>query len=187
MKNVVNRIRPEMLVLYAALTVVLTGLGGWLYLLQKPNTEYWRLRETRTRVMQDVELVQRGVEAGEIGELEQTVKSLESRLFGRGANLPPGQMVSYIIGELDRLSDRHAIRLISVRPGDPSRVLIFEEIPFDVEVSGQYFDLFKWLQDTERELRPMVLKQFRIRPGGERDLLNMSLRLVSYRTKGNTT
>ena len=59
-------------------------------------------------------------------------------------------------------------------------MLSFTEMPFDVEVTGRYFDLFAWLQDAERELRPMVVKQFQLIPHPQEKLLQMSLRVVSY-------
>ena len=58
---------------------------------------------------------------------------------------------------------------------------MFDEVPFDIEVAGGYFDLCRWLQQVETELRPMVVKQFQVASKGAEKRLKMSLRVVSYR------
>ena len=56
-----------------------------------------------------------------------------------------------------------------------------EEIPFDVEVSGRYFDLYQWLLDAEQQLRPMVVKRFHLLSPARGTIIRMQLRIVAYR------
>ena len=93
-------------------------------------------------------------------------------------------MESHVIDVLDRISARHGIDLVSVVPGEKAEVLMFEELPYDVEVRGEYFRLFDWFREVERELHPMVVKRFELAAGAEPDVIPLTLRLVAYRTQG---
>ena len=96
--------------------------------------------------------------------------------------LPPEQMEAYVIDRLAALSERRDLHLVGVKPGEPGSLLMFEELPYDVEVVGSYFALHDWLHAVEEELRPMVVKRFEMRPA-RRDGREVALdvRLVSYR------
>jgi Tfp pilus assembly protein PilO len=83
---------------------------------------------------------------------------------------------------LDSISSHHDIQLISVTPEKPQSVNIFEEIPFSIEVRGDYKGLADWLRSVEQELGHMVVRHFEITTQTGWDLLTMRLEMVSYRT-----
>ena len=56
---------------------------------------------------------------------------------------------------------------------------MFEEIAFDISVTGKYLDIIIWLRKVEDELHPMVVKKFKM--AGSNDGLQTNLRIVSYR------
>ena len=58
---------------------------------------------------------------------------------------------------------------------------VLDELPYEVEVSGGYLDLFRWLRDAESELRPMVVKSFEMAKEPEGAGVHLKLRLVAYR------
>ena len=61
-------------------------------------------------------------------------------------------------------------------------------MPFSVEVSGDYFDLYAWLQDLGADLKFLAIRHFNIRPvdaAGETPVLKASLTIVSYREAAN--
>ena len=182
MFDFLEQVQPRMILTAMLAVCALTGLASYLYVFKAPLAEYAQLRGIHTQAIADIESEQRGVDTDQIGSMETAISKLREQLYGKGARLPPSQMVSYIIGQLDRLSGRHRVQLVSVKPGSTSRVLSFEEVPFDVEVSGAYFDLFSWLQDAEAELRPMVVKQFQIADAGTEKGLTIKMRVVSYRS-----
>lgn len=183
MNAVLQQVRPPTLLLAMSAVVFLTLVASYMYGFQKPLAEYLALRQARVQAVEDVALAQQGVQEDHVALTKQRVQALEESLFGKGAHLPPGQMESFVVGQLDHLSNLHLVELLSVKPGRATDVLMFEEVPFDVEVKGKYFDLFAWLRDLESELRPMVLKQFELVPAGTDDGLRMTLRVVSYRTR----
>ncbi len=95
--------------------------------------------------------------------------------------MPLREMESYVIQTLDRISARHDVELMGVRPREPGRVLMFDELPYDVEVMGSYVDLWGWLQDMETELRPMVVNSYEFERKNSAEPVRMKLQLVAYR------
>jgi len=124
----------------------------------------------------------------EMADLKGNVDTLNHRLHGNMVNLPQNQMESFIIGRLQAISWRNHVDLLSVTPGTGSRVQVFEEVLFNVRVSGDYFDLYQWLQDMREELGYVVVKQFTIKTGVDTDKtqrLTASFTIVSYREAEN--
>lgn len=120
----------------------------------------------------------------EMADLQQRVESLNHRLHGDMVNLPVNQMESFIIGRLQGISWRNHVELLSVTPGSGGKVLMFDEVMFNVRVSGDYFDIYRWLMDMREELGYVVVKQFNIQPGpsGSEDRrLVATFTIVSYR------
>lgn len=175
-----NQVRPETLLGVGVALIVLALLASYLYVLKAPIAEYRKLgassaagsvalgSDPQTRTAQ-------------IEELSRELQRVRAELYGTAARVPLRQIESFVIDSLDRISGRHAVELLSVKPGEASAVLMFEELPYDVQALGRYFDLYEWLREVETELRPMAIKQFSMKPdtGGERVALD--LRLVAYR------
>jgi Tfp pilus assembly protein PilO len=108
---------------------------------------------------------------------------LQTGLQGQTPPLSNSKMVAHVISRLDNISSKHAIKLLGVRPAPPGTVKYFEELPFSIEVSGNYFSLFEWLQEVEGELGPMVVKKINIHPVKSTQKQIMQLNMVSYRLK----
>ena len=120
----------------------------------------------------------------EMAVLEEDVEQLVQRLHGDMVNMPKNQMEAFIIGRLQGISWHNNLELRAVTPGEGDAVQMFEEVLFDVEVAGEYFDLFAWLQDLSEELGYVVVKQFSIAPEGREATdtrLAARLTIVSYR------
>jgi Tfp pilus assembly protein PilO len=120
----------------------------------------------------------------EIQRIENETTLLDRNLHGDLGDLPESQMEAYLIGRLQEISWRNHVRLLGVRPGTGSTLSSFKEIPFDVEVSGDYFDLYAWTQDVAKELSFMAISHFNISPLNASDAspdLKASLTIVSFR------
>lgn len=120
----------------------------------------------------------------EMDSLQQQADALIQRLHGDMINMPVNQMEAFIIGRLQGISWRNNMVLQTVTPGKGDVVRMFEEVLFDVEVSGEYFDLFAWLQDLSEELGYVVVKHFSIAMENNKDSntrLNARFTIVSYR------
>ncbi|NIR31004.1 MAG: type 4a pilus biogenesis protein PilO [Gammaproteobacteria bacterium] len=179
--EILEGVEPRMLLLILFSAVGLTVTAAYFYMLEAPIKDYVRLHRLANASAMEIRTERREVSDARVRQLEQEVERLEQTLYGQTPQLASSEMVSYIIGQLDVLAKRHGVQLVGVKPGSVARVLMFEEIPFDVEVSGSYVHLFDWLQEAERALHPMVMKEFHIAEGAGHPRLNMKLRVVSYR------
>ena len=147
-----------------------------------------QIKGYRTAVADRAVLIDAAREGREVGSqlesLRAQVADLEKRLHGDMANLPAEEMESYIIGRLQDVSWRNDVELASVKPASGERVQIFTESLFQVELVGDYFDLYRWLGDVAEELGFVVVKEYEMRPQqNEPDspTLNVQLTLASYR------
>ncbi len=179
--RILEGLEPRMLLLMLVSVVGVTVTAAYFYLLEAPLKEYVRLHRLADDSAMEIRSQRRVVNDAHVRQLEREVEQLRQTLYGQTPQLQSSEMVSYIIGQLDRLATKHGVQLVGVKPGPIGRVLMFEEIPFDVEVTGSYMQLFGWLQQAEDALHPMVVKEFHIAEGAARPQLNMNLRVVSYR------
>lgn len=175
--------RPEAILGLAGAAVALLAVAGWLYLLRPDFTAYRDLASKRALAAQGVLADPEAAEA-QIVQLQSHIEDLENRLYGGSARVPTRETESFVIDSLDRISGQRGTSLVSVKPGEPGTVLMFEELPYDVKVTGPYLSLYEWLQDVENDLRPMVVKQFSMAPARGSDHVSLDLRLVAYRSGG---
>jgi type IV pilus assembly protein PilO len=175
-----NQIPPRMLLLLLSAVVGLTLAVSYLYVLKAPLTEYRRYRQTRALL--EAEVANGAQHSVELAKLENEVEALESRLLSGSQRVSVHQMVAHIIDQLDRIAGHHDVQLVGVKPGSINQVFMFEEVPFDVEITGGYFSLYDWLKEVERELGPMVVKKYDITPVGKANRTRMKLTMVSYRS-----
>ena len=120
----------------------------------------------------------------EIENIENETSMLEKNMHGEMENLPDKEIEAYIIGRLQEVSWGHRVKLLGVRPGMVNTMAGLVEIPFDVEVSGDYFDIYGWIQNLDAELRFMAITHFVISPqnsGGVTQELKASITVVAYR------
>lgn len=184
MLDQLRQLSPRTLGLVFLAAVGLTLLASYLYVVKRPLAEYRRFRQTRTLL--EAELEDESEKAIEIARLSGEVEALENQLARGGASVPVNQMVAHIIDRLDRISETYQVQLVGVKPGTRKEVFMFEEVPFDVEITGEYFSLFDWLREVEQELGPMVVKQYEILPEND-NKTRMKLTMVSYRSRGQET
>ncbi len=167
------------LYLAMAATVLLTLLGSWLHLFKQPLSDYARLKQTRTLL--EAKVAGKTFLADDAAVLQSEVAALRRQIQGKYPVLPMNEVVAHTVDRLDGVSGRHAVHLLSVKPGSSKKTGSFEELPFSISVSGGYLNLYQWLRDVERELGPMVVRQLDLKPerGGEE--LTMNLEMVSYK------
>jgi hypothetical protein len=106
-------------------------------------------------------------------------------LHGDTSDLPIKQVEAFVIGRLQTISWRNRVELIGVQPREGAEAGEFRELIFDVDLRGNYFDLFSWLKTVSAELGFIVIKRFEMSPisisaGDEPELL-LQLTMASYR------
>lgn len=148
-----------------------------------PNVKALRVVNNEVRILEEA-----GRDAAELERhlQEQHVKieELKYRLHGDMANLPIRQIEAYIIGRLQRVSWNNSVELVSVEPAMGDRVQIFQEMLFNVQLVGQYEDLYRWLLEAREDLGYVVVKEYELRRQDNEDSeprLLADLSLASYR------
>ena len=115
-----------------------------------------------------------------------SIDEIRFRLHGDMANLPLKRVESYVIGRLQKISWRNEVDLISVEPATGQEVQSFTEMLFNIELVGEYENVYRWLWDIKTELGFVVIKEYAMR---RRDNVDDNPRLVtrislaSYRAK----
>ena len=177
----VEKVEPRVVLLAAGGLLLLVLLAAWMYVFKPVLGEYRSVAAERLRIETETQPGQVPVSSTELAALEQRIETLERRQQAERERPGANEMVTGIIGALDRIAVRHGVTLIGVKPASASNVLGFEEQPFEVEASGSYFALVGWLADAQSELRPIQLKQFRLRVGEREAAVSASLQVVAYR------
>ncbi len=179
--------RPQTVLLAMVSVVAMTLLAGHLYVVG-PSLARLRALDGGEN-LDSVEALKSEADQtrAAIAASEATLEGLRGQLYGGPSDQPPEKVESYIVDQLDSLSVRHAVELMSVEPGDAQHVLMFDELLYEVEVKGDFLSLAAWLGEIEDELRPLVVNGFDLRPAERRPWVRMRLRLASYRPRGGVS
>jgi Tfp pilus assembly protein PilO len=172
--------RPQTLVGSAGSLVGLTLLAGALYAVKPSVVAYREAGAARLEARE--EALARGAATNDavLADAERELVELRDRLYGEGALVEPAQREAHVIETLDRAALRFGVELTAVAPGRPTEVIVFQEQPYDLRVIGDYFALFAWLGEVQRELRPMTISRLEIAPIPPARV-ELRLRLVAYR------
>jgi Tfp pilus assembly protein PilO len=186
MDKLVENLEPRVILMLMGAAVLLTVTALFAYGIWPKVKDYRSLDHSRT-VLEEVVESTNALDV-EISRIHEDLDSLERQLHGDTANLPDNQLEAFIIGRLQNISWRNNIQLLGVKPGRGNKVHIFDEVPFEVEISGDYFDLFNWLQNLGEDLGFVVVKHFTIRPLDQKETsprLAAKLTIVSYREESD--
>jgi Tfp pilus assembly protein PilO len=182
MEAILQRVPPRTVVLLMsalALTLVIALVSYVVW----PQARAYRESLATLRLLEGVAAKGDSLQ-GEMSRLQDRVDTLNRQLHGDMVDLPKNQMESFVIGRLQEISWRNHVELLSVTPGLGDKVQVFEEVTFNVRVSGDYFDLYQWLQDLREELGYVVVQQFKLAAGPPADTARRvvaTFTIVSYR------
>lgn len=182
MQEILKRISlREFRLILAGLFAILTCASAAALVI--PNAKAFRAASAEVAVLQGASRDGTELEL-HLQTQREEIQALNYRLHGDMANMPVRQVESYIIGRLQRISWSNDIELVSVEPAMGDRVEIFQEMIFNVELSGAYEDLYKWLWDARNDLGFVVVKEYAMARRDQDDdepLLIADLSLASYR------
>ena len=183
MHPIVQNLEPRVMRILSVAILVICAAALGSYVLWPMLKEVQDASETLTLLER---VTNTGAEVdGEIKTAREKLADLEQALHGDMVNRSDHELEAFVLGRMQNISWRNQVELRSVKPTKGERVLEFEEVKFDVQVKGQYFDLFNWIRDLNRELGFVVVKKFFIRSDGndlmEPDLL-ATFTVVSYRS-----
>jgi Tfp pilus assembly protein PilO len=177
-KALQQQVQSHMLAIVLIALFLMTLAAGYLYLLKVPLKEFHQSRQTLSLLEDEV---QTGIPLqNQITNQQRQIEQLEIQLHGTGPQLPDSQMIAFVIGQLDKIAGQHDVTLVSVQPGLAETIFTFRELPFQMQLKGSYFSLFNWLFQVEKELGPVVIKQFEINADSNSNNRNISLVIASY-------
>lgn len=119
-----------------------------------------------------------------IDEEHKQIKEMQLQLHGEAGDMPVNEMEAYLVGRLQGLAWAAGIELAGVRPGQAKRVMEFEEISFKVDVTGEYRNLYDWLNKIGDTLGFMLVSNYEISLTGRKSngtQLKMNVTIVFYR------
>ncbi len=180
-----KNVQPQMLVFLLVSLLILTMAAGYLYVLKKPFADFRQSQQTLELLKNELqtELAFSAI----IASTQQNINQLDKKLNGSSPLLPVNQLIAFVIGELDYIAKKHQIKLISVKPEAIENKLFFHELPFAIEISGSYLNLYEWLDDVEKNLGAIAINRFIINATNTSSERHMELTLVSYRFEGEKT
>ena len=182
MREQLLEIEPGSLKLILALVAVVIATAMALYLV-KPH--YLDFRDKRVSYqllhsqIDDQAQLQKAIDEERAG-----IRELQLQLHGEAGNMPVNEMESYLVGRLQGLAWDAGIELVGVRPGAAKRIMEFEEISFEVEVAGEYRELYRWLDSIGDALGFMLVTNYEISLANrmpDSTELNMHVTIVFYR------
>ena len=112
------------------------------------------------------------------------IEALQLKLHGEAGEMPVNEIEAYLVGRLQELAWDAGIELSGVRPGQAKRILEFEELSFKVDVTGEYQNLYQWLNNIGDTLGFMLVSNYEISLAGrknEQENLKMKVTIVFYR------
>jgi len=125
-----------------------------------------------------------------IAGLEGEVARLRQVVQGDSGNLPTQEIESFVIGRLQTIAWRHGLHLRSMEPSKGELTDDYQELLFQVTLSGGYFELGGWLRDVNQELGFVVVREFQLSEKGREasePVLSARFLLSSYRMHSAVT
>lgn len=128
-----------------------------------PQFKRWQSQSKSVAVLESVRLGQTDIQS-QMDALRDEIDDIRRRMRGDLPEMPLQELESYIIGRFQYVSWNTDVDLLSVRPGMNTTMKRFDEISFDVEISGGYQDIYRWLWALGEALGFVVVKNFEITP-----------------------
>ena len=173
----------EFRLLLAGLGLVVTAVAVATTLL--PGAKAFRSATQAVAVLQEAQENSADLEQ-QLLDRETNIEELRYRLHGDMADLPIKQVESYVIGRLQKISWQNEVELVSVEPAAGQPVQIFREMLFNIELVGEYNDVYRWLWDVKNELGFVVVKEYGMNRRDDVDTnprLLTKVSLASYRAQ----
>ncbi len=148
----------------------------------KPNyLKYAELRQSNRAVQDFVANVPKY--NADIESHYKKLADLKIKLLEGQGGVSHKQMESYVVKLLQSTAWTQDVDLHMVNPKTKRRVVDFDELQFEVAVSGTYFNLYAWLQEVYNKMDFIVVEQSSIQTSTESKnpaLLEMKISLIVY-------
>ena len=163
LEELTKKLNPRMifLLLFTGVTLITsTGYSAWF---KKPIKEYRKLQisyvelQNKPSDLASVEKVSR--------ELRKEISGLNNQLTEIGREVLKGTKPLTVISDLGAFAKQHDVQMVGISPAQAIKGTLYIEVPFNVELSGGYEQLFKWVYSLENSSSPLFIKEFSMMPG----------------------
>ncbi len=161
-----------LLLLAGAVLILSTGYSAWF---KKPIKEY-SLLENRFTEMQKNPSDLAGAER-ETLNLRKEIADLNQQLTAIGREVLKGARPASVIADLGVYAKQHNVQVAGIKPAAEKQGKLYTEVPFNVELSGAYGQLFKWVYSLEHSNKPLFIKEFSVMAGSDEGNRRMQLTL----------
>ncbi len=120
----------------------------------------------------------------EINLQKQSVEQLKKSIHGEMMNIPDHYIESFVIGMLQKISWENKVDIGGIQPIPWRTMNSYRELVFNVEFSGDYFDLYNLINDMAEEMGFIVINKMEMysQQVGSKELV-MKMTIASYRTQ----
>ncbi|OIN05589.1 type 4a pilus biogenesis protein PilO [Oceanisphaera psychrotolerans] len=122
----------------------------------------------------------------QLAQLRSEVETLRRTIHGDMAQRPAKQLGSHVIESLQNLSWQNQMQLTSLVPRTGSRIDAFQELIFDIELSGSYMDFYRWIRELNDQLGFVIISAFDMRPvrtQSDGTHIDIKLTIVAYKAE----
>ncbi len=123
----------------------------------------------------------------EMQQLQASISRLEQAMKEGEVQLPIQQFESHVISELQALAWKNSMALDGLRPAEGETIDHYRELLFDVQLSGQYFDLYRFLLDLKQMPGFLLIREMYVSPRPSSSAtadLEVRMSLGSWRGEG---
>lgn len=179
-------VEPRSLMLIASLLGIVFATVMLVYMIRPQYQIYQQRNERLETLKSQIESQVKLQDAIDVAR--EKLEQIKFQLHGEAGAMPVNEMESYLVGQLQEFAWDAGVELTGVRPGVAKRVMGFEELAFNVDVTGAYRKLYDWLDRISNKLGFMLVSRYNINTHGtgNEDLqLNMSMTIVFYQVPLN--
>lgn len=174
----------------AAITLSMALLGFFYFKLYKPmlvNT-----RQTAKQVSEKKRDITQSQDLSEKqAKLEREIRVLNKKIERYQEGLEQRADIPKLLSELNKLADEIGVKLVSIKPGESTRVPIpdteqyFLEIPIEIEIKSGYHQFGRFVNKIENSRWVIRIEEFSIkRASGEEWIHDIDLNLSVYALGG---
>jgi Tfp pilus assembly protein PilO len=182
MLTLLNRFGRSELFAILSITVLAVTMLLFTFLVHPKIKDYLEVARSETNLSS---IVSDGDDLdGQIKQFHSDIDQLQRRLHGDMASLPEKEIEAHIVGKLQQISWQNQIQLVGVEPAAGDTIESFHEILFQVNLAGEYMNMYRWLQEVSNELGFVLIKQYEMQAIddlAENPRLSVKLTMSTYR------
>jgi len=166
---------PRLIFLLLTVVALLILSSGYSGLFKQPVKDYRQLKIQYENLKQhpyDPNAV-----TVEINELKQGILELNQNLTEKGREILKGTKAIKVIADLGSYAKKNNLQLLDVSPAELITGKHYTEMPFRLELTGEYSHLYKYVYTLEHSNIPLFIKNFTLSPGDTAENRNMRLTL----------